>query len=1210
MTMEGVIFLDIDGVLNSNFRNETHHKDISDGTLVEEEKIALLAVLVKRTNAGIILHSGWRFWFDEELKPIRPEAEHLVRMLGKEGLNIDGLTPDLTTEEIRRTRKFSMVKADEILLWLKLHDDVTKWVVLDDLDLHNDRTGQHQVRTDPAAGLTPEDIKRAEEILKHSNTRRSHMSSQNEAFVIEDYGRKSTFASFLPGIAGVKGIPSWCYYVNRGQCVSCFGVENKDHAIMEFFPAHQSYQNVKRTGFRTFLKKDGAYFEAFADESEKHRMFIYQNGLEIEEDNAANQIRTHVTYFTLPEEKAGALVRKVVVENLSGKAAEVEILDGMPACIPYGVSNDDLKTMGSLVKAWMQVEHVETGVPFYRVRASIVDTASVTEVVGGNFSFGILEDGTKLPAIVDPDIVFSYDTALTNAVNFEKEGIEALQSMEQVTQNQFPCSFYGTKKTLAPSESLTIYEMTGQVESYEVLQKFTAKKMDGAYFEAKLRRTRELVDDLCGHIDTHTASPAFDAYCRYTYMDNVLRGGYPILLGRNKIFYVYSRKHGDLEREYNYFSMLPEFYSQGNGSYRDVNQNRRCDNFFTPYVGTENIRTFYNLIQLDGYNPLSIEKVTYVLDKEAGGRIFASLPTEQKEKFVETLQKPFTPGAFFRLADGMEEAEAQSYFEQVMTEAVSQMNGNFGEGYWSDHWTYNLDLIESYLKIYPEKEKELLSEENYTWFLSQAAVNPRRKRYVKTENGIRQYHALNEESRRNTPEKLVRGAYGKGEIVRSTLLEKLLTLCVTKFAALDAYGMGVEMEGGKPGWYDALNGLPGLLGSSMAETYELGRMLHYVISVLEKYPGTCEMLEETADFMDNMAAVVTEEKPVLLREKEVAGYWNRVNDIKEAYWGKVYDGVSGRKAAKDSGELIQTLALLLEIVKTGIDKACAMEGTGICPTYFSFEVTDYTEDEEGICPKHFAIKQVPLFLEGPVRFLKLDKSVEEKKKLYDAVKNSDLYDTKLSMYKVNASLKDASYEIGRAKAFTPGWLENESIWLHMEYKYLLEILKSGMYREFADDFHKAAVPFLDPEVYGRSIYENSSFIASSKNPNAHYHGKGFVARLSGSTVEFIHMWSLMMFGLQPFVVRDGKLTLTFAPALPAYLIGEGRQVEAVFLGKIPVCYHLAEQKDYLPGGYEVKEIALTRGDGAQTKVEGGVLPEEWAKAVRDGEVSRIDVTVS
>lgn len=75
-------------------------------------------------------------------------------------------------------------------------------------------------------------------------------------FLIENYGKKSTFASFLPGISGEKGIPIWCYYVNRGQCVVSFGVDNKDHSIMEFYPAHQAYQNVKTTGFRTFVKKD------------------------------------------------------------------------------------------------------------------------------------------------------------------------------------------------------------------------------------------------------------------------------------------------------------------------------------------------------------------------------------------------------------------------------------------------------------------------------------------------------------------------------------------------------------------------------------------------------------------------------------------------------------------------------------------------------------------------------------------------------------------------------------------------------------------------------------------------------------------------------------------------------------------------------------------------------------------------------------------
>ena len=29
-----------------------------------------------------------------------------------------------------------------------------------------------------------------------------------------------------------------------------------------------------------------------------------------------------------------------------------------------------------------------------------------------------------------------------------------------------------------------------------------------------------------------------------------------------------------------------------------------------------------------------------------------------------------------------------------------------------------------------------------------------------------------------------------------------------------------------------------------------------------------------------------------------------------------------------------------------------------------------------------------------------------------------------------------------------GWLENESIWLHMEYKYLLELIRNGMYEAF------------------------------------------------------------------------------------------------------------------------------------------------------------------
>lgn len=163
--MTRVLFLDVDGVLNSDFWNDKHQREISDGTLIDEEKVKILAELVKRTNAKIILHSGWRSWFDAELNPLRIETERLIDMFAKAGLSIEGLTPDLTTEEIRRTKRFSLVKAEEILLWLKSNNDVSGWVVIDDLNLHNFQVEKHQVMPNPIIGLTLEDIEKAEQIL-------------------------------------------------------------------------------------------------------------------------------------------------------------------------------------------------------------------------------------------------------------------------------------------------------------------------------------------------------------------------------------------------------------------------------------------------------------------------------------------------------------------------------------------------------------------------------------------------------------------------------------------------------------------------------------------------------------------------------------------------------------------------------------------------------------------------------------------------------------------------------------------------------------------------------------------------------------------------------------------------------------------------------------------------------------------------------------
>lgn len=163
--MDHVIFLDIDGVLNSNMGNGIYQGEFSNGKLIEEGKVCLLGELVHKTNAKIVLHSGWRFWFDNAIKPSGKEAKHLAELLRHVNIEIYDVTPDFSTEEIRRTKKFSLVKAKEIIAWLELHPDVCAWIVIDDLDLHNDRITRHQIKTNSMTGLTQKDIENAEMML-------------------------------------------------------------------------------------------------------------------------------------------------------------------------------------------------------------------------------------------------------------------------------------------------------------------------------------------------------------------------------------------------------------------------------------------------------------------------------------------------------------------------------------------------------------------------------------------------------------------------------------------------------------------------------------------------------------------------------------------------------------------------------------------------------------------------------------------------------------------------------------------------------------------------------------------------------------------------------------------------------------------------------------------------------------------------------------
>lgn len=1026
------------------------------------------------------------------------------------------------------------------------------------------------------------------------------MIDNTKRYVIENYGRKSTFSNFLPGIAGEMGIPLWCFYVNRGQAITSFGIQDKDHSIMQFYPAHQAYQNTKRLGFRTFLKVDGRVVEGFLNESNNHSMAIGMNELELKEENREGQFDIQVLYYTLPLEAVAGLVRKVTIKNTGADAREFELVDGMAAILPFGINLGSMTEMGQTSKAWMQVLDLESGYPIFKVRASMEDHAQVDEVRGGNYGFAVGADGKSRKAIVSTEALFGYDTSLQLPVELMENDLKSILGKRQKQENDVPCCFFTDKFVLQAGESYTIYEIYGQTQNLEDLGLFRDKVKGQEYLQGKYEEAIALPLEITKKIHGKTGHELFDLYSKQTYLDNVLRGGEPMLIGKDKVFYLYSRKHGDIERDYNYFKVTPEFYSQGNGNFRDVNQNRRCDVKFSPYVGEASIHFFYNAIQIDGYNPLGIEQITYELTKEKAKQYPAI------EKF---LIKPFTPGSLLKelIKQGLEDL-----FHKVLEDADTTQNIEFHEGYWSDHWTYNLDLVEEYLGVFPDQEEQILfNERNYTYTLGKGFVKPTRKRYVETEKGLRQYNFI-ELNQEFTKGSLLKDE--KGSIVYHILIEKMLLLSMVKVAALDLYGMGIEMEGGKPGWYDALNGLPGLLGSSMAETYELQRLLEYLEDVFTKYDKQVLLPVE----LDNLLVALVDCFNRYLKLNEMKSpqstdriiFWKERTSALESYREAVNLSMSGEVKTYSSENLLEAIKVLLRVVKLGCNQAWNIHkehGSGVCPTYFYYTVTDYIKTENGIEIIDAIQEKTPDFLEGNVRFLKTKVNATIKNNLYEVIRKSNLYDKKLQMYKVNADLDQANYELGRAKSFTPGWLENESIWLHMEYKYLLEILKADMYEEFVNDFYHMAVPFLKEEIYGRSLLENSSFIASSANPDERIHGKGFVARLSGSTVEFLNMWQIMMFGKTPFTYESGVLSLSFQPLIPAYLIGEETEVEATFLGSIPVIYQLPDKGMITPTNAKVSSYEITTNAGEVITVPCKVIEGALANLIREKDISKIRV---
>lgn len=1051
-------------------------------------------------------------------------------------------------------------------------------------------------------------------------------------FIIEEYNFAPAFANFLPGVAGVDGIPLWAFFVNRAQGIASFGFKDKDHPILEFLPANKSFALVFDYGYRTFLKIKGISYEPFRvnlNPAVSQIFKINSSYIEIEERNKDLGLIFNVRYFVLPQEPLAGLVRVLSLRNTSGQPLNIELLDGLSVIVPFGTKNVFLKDLSRTVEAWMQ-SFKRKEYSLFRLKVAPEDIASTHYIQGGNFytAFYYQRNSVVYPeVIVDPKCIFGEDVDFDFPYIFSKD---KTRLCTQVTHGKTPCAMNWIKVKLEPEKEFSLFSVAGASDYEKDIPVFVRKLKDKEFIERKFFQSRQIINRIKNNMFICSGDKDFDQYVQNTYLDNILRGGLPLSVN-GKVYYSFSRKHGDLERDYNRFKLLPVFYSQGEGNYRDINQNRRNDIYFNTACGLFNIKLFFNLLDPSGFNPLVVKPDKFYLPQDRA----KSLPVKIRKVLAELLDRVFSLEEVWDVlrSNGISPAGVLKVFEYIISHSEQVESADFGEGFWIDHWIYNIDLLEEYLAVFPDRLKELFLEEDFYFYDSLCMVNPRAKRYFLEKGGkVRQGNFLHFDkkkaeliSSRPNFKYRARDNYGKGKIVKVSLVTKILSVLVNKASSWDVFGLGLEMEAGKPGWCDALNGLPALLGSSFNEALELKRLAALLKRVLanERLSGVKDisMPEEIADFVQDLAVLLKRYKGS--RYKQTFSYWDKSNNLKERYRQNIFFGFSGKRKTLSVSDINGFIDEIISKVSLGLKR---VKNSDLVPAYFIQEVVKHKTGPQGeIIPLKFSIRALPLFLEGFVHLFR----VEDKDDIlasFKAVKKSLLFDRKLKMYKINAPLAGESLEIGRIRVFTPGWLENESVWLHMEYKYLLEILKSGLYKEFFEETNNCFIYKLKPENYGRSIFENSSFLASSAYPDKNIWGRGFVARLSGSTAEFVNMAIIMCCGREPFFVDKGKLCLRFSPILKSEMFTRKPEVGQIFLGskteevKVPansfcfkflgktlVFYHNPQRKDTFAPGMAVRKIRITYPGGKSYIFDTSYIPYPHSLNIRSGQVLQIDV---
>ena len=763
----------------------------------------------------------------------------------------------------------------------------------------------------------------------------------------------------------------WMYLSSTGGLTA--GRQSPEHALFPYYTDDKITEGYEQTGPKTIFRITESAKTLLWEPFSERQAGVYEIERKVSKSTVGNKIvfceENHTlglrfSYIWSPAGRYG-WVRRATLENMSGKAVHVEMLDGLQNVLPAGVERKTQNEFSTLVDGYKKTEAVGNMVLF-RMEAILVDRAEPSESLTCNtvYTLGL------------PDAEYLVSSRQTDAF---RRGMPV--TAENEAKGVRGAIFAHTCFELATGDSRTWYFVADvQKDAVEVreLIHFAVQEDAAVVIENAIQQSTLTLRRIVAQNDgvQHTADEHNDARHFANTLFNTMRGGYyldnyniggeafrrhvalfnrdvaqrheaflgslPETIDRSalekqvldrrdpqltRLFMEYlpitfGRRHGDPSRPWNLFNIRvqdrqgrPIVSYQGN--WRDIFQNWEALSVSYPGYINGIIAKFLNATTVDGYNPYKVTS------------------------------------------------------EGIDWEVIEPENPWSNIGYWGDHQIiYLLKLLELSMQHAPQALRSMLAARCYAF----ANVPYRLKTYEEIvadpKNSIRFDDDLHKRIFSMLPDygqdaRLVLDTEGK--VLLTTMADKLLITLLAKLSNFvpDA---GIWMNTLRPEWNDANNALVGY-GASMVTLCYMRRYVAFLMTLI------------------NEDVIVAEETAGMLRALHEAcrldgrrAFVDAVGLAGENYREKAYRGLSGRQVTIGKDELQRFLADIQTLIDNSIRNNRRSDGL-----YHAYNLIRFTDND-------IEISHLYEMLEGQVAVLTSGVlSATESADLLDAMRHSALY---------------------------------------------------------------------------------------------------------------------------------------------------------------------------------------------------------------------------